>query len=616
MNNFDNKVGGQLKQSKSISAWYWLLASSISLILGLFVATQTLAVMWGFNNTLGENFLFLYWPWKIMSWIYYAYSQYPDDFFTAFSAGALSILIGLAGFVGFFRAHLRSQSIDDYLHGSARWATKEDIKQAGLLNNGGVYVGAWRCKRGKIHYLRHEGAEHILTFAPTRSGKGVGLVVTTLLSWKHSAVVLDMKGELWALSSGWRKHYANNVVLRFEPSSSYCVPWNPLDEIRINTDKEVGDAQNIALLLIDQDGTGLKDHWQKRAFALLTGCIIHLKYKALKEGSPATLSTLDTMLSNPIQPLDVLWAEMMTYTHCASGSHLVAAQTGRDMIDTPDKEAGSIVSTAKNALSLYRDTVVAKNVSTSGFCIKDLMHKTKAGTLYIIIPPSDKERIMPLIRILISMIVRVLADKVTFEKGLPVPHYKHRLLLLLDEFPSLGKMMIIQESLAFIAGFGLKAFLITQDLDQLYNTYGLKESITSNCHIQNAYQPLKLDTAHYLSRMAGTTTIKRKRYQHKRGGGKSHTFSWEFTQRPLMTEDEVRTMPGPKKQGDKIIEAGDMLIFAAGMPAIYGRQPLYFQDPKFLARATIEAPEKSDTFIEFSPVTVNLNAEQSHEDAR
>ena len=139
-------------------------------------------------------------------------------------------------------------------------------------------------KKGITRYLRHNGAEHVLCYAPTRSGKGVGLVIPTLLSWEHSAVITDLKGELWALTSGWRQKYARNKVLRFEPASlSGRVYWNALDEIRVCTEYEVGDVQNLATLLVDPDGKGLETHWQKTAQALLVGVILHVLYKAQRK---------------------------------------------------------------------------------------------------------------------------------------------------------------------------------------------------------------------------------------------------------------------------------------------------------------------------------------------
>ena len=118
--------------------------------------------------------------------------------------------------------------VNPFLHGSARWADHRDIKAAGLLKNNGVYVGAWRDKNGKIHYLRHAGPEHVLCYAPTRSGKGVGLILPTLLSWQQSVFVTDLKGELYELTSGWRQKYAHNKILRFEPAAaagSFLTRW-------------------------------------------------------------------------------------------------------------------------------------------------------------------------------------------------------------------------------------------------------------------------------------------------------------------------------------------------------------------------------------------------------
>ena len=165
------------------------------------------------------------------------------------------------------------------LHGTARWADINDIKQMGLLSDEGVIVGAFEKKRflrkPKKYTLIHNGPEHILTYAPTRSGKGVGLIVPSLVNWKHSLVATDIKGELWHMTAGFRKSGLNNKVLKFEPAVKDSVKWNPLLEIR-KGDNEVSDAQSIALLIVDPMGKGLDDHWVKTAYSLLTGCILYL----------------------------------------------------------------------------------------------------------------------------------------------------------------------------------------------------------------------------------------------------------------------------------------------------------------------------------------------------
>jgi type IV secretion system protein VirD4 len=584
-----------------------MIGAAMVAIGGLAGATQYFAHEFGEQPALGSHFKGLYPPWRILTWATHWYSQLPEAFMRA---GSVGLTITGIGFFGIYLLKMIAENTarpEAFLHGSARWAGLEDIQSAGLLENDGVYVGAWVEPRRwwrpeRYRYLRHNGPEHVLCYAPTRSGKGVGLVIPTLLSWPHSAVVTDLKGELWALTSGWRQQCAGNKVLRFEPATATgCVGFNPLDEIRVGTEYEVGDVQNLATLLVDPDGRGLNDHWQKTSQALLVGCILHLLYKRIHEGTPATLAELDAMLADPDRSVSDLWVEMVEYVHGNGEPHPIIGKYGRDMIDTPDKEAGSKVSTAKSYLSLYRDPVIAKNTSWSGFRIADLMNADDPVTLYIVTQPTDKVRLRPLVRIVINLIVRTLAGKMSFGNGRPQPYYRHRLLMMLDEFASLGKLEIMQESLAFLAGYGIKCYLICQDLTQLKSKetgYGPEESITSNCHIQNAYPPNRVETAEYLSKMTGQTTVIKTAVtmSGQRAGwlGQASKTLQEYP-RPLLTVDEVLRIPGPQKDSEgNITRAGDMIVYAAGRPAIYGRQPLYFQDPSFQERAEIPPPDMSD----------------------
>lgn len=603
-----------------------------SFILGFQAATQFFAYKFYYQGVLGSNINGFYPFWSILNWYSKWHEQYANIFFSAGNIGTLATAIGLIFCFMLKMALANSSKANPYLHGSARWADKKDIENAGLFGEEGVYVGAWEEKNGVIKYLRHNGPEHVLTYAPTRSGKGVGLVVPTLLSWPHSAIITDLKGELWAMTAGWRQQHAKNKVLRFEPAAadgSIC--WNPLDEIRLGTQYEVGDVQNIATLIVDPDGKGLESHWQKTSQALLVGLILHVLYKAKEEGTTANLPAVDAILADRNKDITKLWVEMTEYLHTGSENHPAVAAAARDMMDRAEEEAGSVLSTAKSYLSLYRDPVVAKNVSKSEFFIKDLMNHENPVSLYIITQPNDKSRLRPLVRIMMNMIVRLLADKMEFERisvdivpslinkflrflsigkteSSPLSYiqskktYKHRLLGMIDEFPSLGKLEILQESLAFVAGYGIKFYLICQDLNQLKSRetgYGPDETITSNCHIQNAYPPNRVETAEHLSKLTGQTNITRE--QITTSGRRTSAFlsqvsrTYHEVQRPLLTVDECLRMPGPKKTPDgQIEEAGDMVIYVAGYPAIYGKQPLYFKDPIFMARAGVPEPKNTD----------------------
>ena len=613
----NNAVGPQVREKRGSKNNALIAVIGVaSLVGGLQAATQFFAYRFAYQPILGPNFHKLYPPWAITDWWTRWQAHYPQELTTAGSVGLGALLVGMGIIAAIRHAENNHAKGHKFLHGSARWAERKDIMAASLLPapaslfgksasaDDGVYVGAWLDKRGKLHYLRHSGPEHVLTYAPTRSGKGVGLVIPTLLSWPHSAVITDLKGELWALTAGWRQKHANNKTLRFEPASrAGGVSWNPLEELRIGTDNEVGDVQNLAQLIVDPDGKGLESHWQKTAFALLVGVILHALYKAKHEGTTASLPSVDAMLANPDRDIRELWMEMSTFGHLDGKPHPAIASAARDMLDRPEEEAGSVLSTAKSYLSLYRDPVVAANVSASDFRIRDLMNHRDPVSLYIVTQPNDKARLRPLVRIMVNMTIRLLADRMEFKNGKPVASYKHRLLCMLDEFPSLGKLEILQESLAFLAGYGIKCYLICQDINQLKSResgYGRDESITSNCHIQNAYPPNRIETAEHLSRLTGQTTVITKRITKSGRGilasGASTSTSYQETGRPLLTPDECLRMPGPEKDNQGLItKAGDMLICVAGRPAIYGKQPLFFQDPVFKARSEVSPPERSDS---------------------
>lgn len=608
------KAGGPSGRMKAGMLFIVLLSFAI----GLAVATQKFAAAFAYHPALGAAvYKHVYWPTAIIGWYQKYHVVYPRPFMEAMTFGMFGPIAGI-----FIAAIIKMVGAKDkgnpFLHGSARWAGRSDIEAAGLLDNDkGVYVGQWADKSGKLHYLRHSGPEHVLTYAPTRSGKGVGLVVPTLLSWPASAVVADLKGELWVLTAGWRRKFADNHVIKFEPGADEgSARWNPLDEIRQTPEHRVADAQDLATLIVDPDGKGLDSHWQKTSQALLVGVILHAlnlkkaddaartaRARARTKDEPAdnrksmpvpTMTSIDRMLASPDLPAKQLWQQMI------ATDDPVVRSAAQDMIDRPDEEAGSVLSTAKSYLSLYRDPVVAKNTSRSDFRIRQIMNSDKPVSLYIITQPNAKARLRPLVRIMMNMIVRLNADQMSFHEGRPDARYKHRLLAMIDEFPSLGKLNILQESLAFLAGYGIKFYLICQDINQLKSReegYGPDETITSNCHVQNAFPPNRIETAEHLSKLTGQTTIVQERVTTSGSGFMSSTKSKtvQEVQRPLLTPDECLRMPGPTKSGDLITEPGDMVIYVAGHPAIYGRQPLFFKDPIFAKRSRIAAPDRSDT---------------------
>ncbi len=277
-------------------------------IAGVWAATQWCAAQLGYQPQLGPAWFILfdtpiYRPWSIFPWWYHYDAYAPHIFDKAGMIAGASGLFGCgAAIVGSLWRARQSRHVTTY--GSARWATTREIDRAGLFLDAGVFLGR---KRGR--YLRHDGPEHVMAFAPTRSGKGVGLVIPTLLSWTGSAVIHDIKGENWQLTAGWRAQFSH--VLLFNPTDPRSAKYNPLLEVRKGAN-EVRDVQNIADILVDPEGAlERRNHWEKTSHSLLVGAILHVLYAE----EDKTLARVATFLSDPQRPFVTTLRRMMTTNH-------------------------------------------------------------------------------------------------------------------------------------------------------------------------------------------------------------------------------------------------------------------------------------------------------------
>lgn len=601
------------------------------------ILTQKMAANFQYTKALGSVFFVYDWtpfylPHKYWVWL----SQLINKYGTSNTTVLQYLLIGIAANVAalvipflMMRAIRNFQTMKGRLknlHGSAHWASKKEMIESGLLmpeNSSkkaeGVYVGGYTDpSTNRILYLQHNGPEHILALAPTRSGKGVGLVLPTLLSWKHSAFVFDIKGENYALTAGWRKQHANNNILRFDPTDTTGdgARFNPLTEIRVGTKYEYADIDNLCLILADPNGSGgsgSDKYWVETSHSLLTGCVTHLLYKAKNAGVEPTLGDVYRLLTDPDQAFTVVLKEMLEYYHDPektqkwltpggelTATHPTVASKAREHLNRADKEASSVLSSATNAIKMFSDPILNRNVSKSTFRLKDLMRADKPTSLYVCITPANLARFSSLLRVLVTQITTILADELTFKDGRAEGVYKHRLLLMLDEFPALGAMPVFEKALAFISGYGLKAYLITQDIAQLQRVYTREESIISNTHLQIAYAPNKIETAEYLSKMLGQgTIIKKTRSKSVSKGVTTFSQSEQEQGRSLLNPDEVMRLRGPLKDANgNILTPGDMIIRVAGFAPIRGTQILYFKDPTFSRRSKMAAPTVSDIINE------------------
>jgi type IV secretion system protein VirD4 len=546
-------------------------------IAGVWFATEWCAAALGFQPRLGVPWFELagipfYQPWRLFEW-WYSYDAYDPRLFN--EAGAIAASSGIAGcavaIIGSLWRARQNQRVTTF--GSSRWATKPEARGAGLFRAAGVFIG-----RFENQYLRHDGPEHVMAFAPTRSGKGVGLVIPTLLSWTGSAVIHDIKGENWQLTAGWRAKFSH--CLLFNPTDSRSARYNPLLEVRKGPD-EVRDVQNIADILVDPEGAlERRSHWEKTSHSLLVGAILHVLYAEEEK----TLARVATFLSDPQRSFAHTLRRMMGTNHLGTPEkprvHPVVASAAREVLNKSENERSGVLSTAMSFLGLYRDPMVATTTADCDWRIVDLVDAERPVSLYLVIPPSDISRTKPLVRLVLNQIGRRLTERL---EGDPAKRRKHQLLMMLDEFPALGRLDFFETALAFMAGYGIRAYLIAQSLNQISKAYGENNAILDNCHVRIAFSSNDERTAKRISDALGTAT--ELRAQRNYAGSRlapwlSHVMvSRQETARPLLTPGEVMQLP-----------ATDELVMVSGLPPIRAQKLRYYEDRNFSSRVA-PAPE-------------------------
>jgi len=203
--------------------------------------------------------------------------------------------------------------------------------------------------------------------------------------------------------------------------------------------------------------------------------------------------------------------------------------------------------------------------------IADMVGDKLPTTLYLVVPPSDINRTKPLIRLILNQIGRRLTE------DLQAKGDRHRLLLMLDEFPALGRLDFFESALAFMAGYGLKAFLIAQSLNQIEKAYGPNNSILDNCHVRVSFATNDERTAKRVSDALGTATEMKamKNYAgHRLSPWLGHLMvSRSETARQLLTPGEIMQLP-----------PSDEIVMVAGTPPIRAKKARYYEDARFRER--------------------------------
>ena len=450
-------------------------------------------------------------------------------------------------------------------HGSARWATISEWEEAGLISppgkfTDGVILGIVKKRLfGKVRYIIENLKTHIALIAPSRAGKGTGVIIPTLLNWLGSVFVLDMKGENYQITAGYRKHALKQTILKFKPYGlEDSISYNPLAEVRIGTAYEVKDATIIADILTDPGEGKKRDHWDMSATALFIGLILHVLYMRRREGKIGTFGDIVDFLTSTDKTLEQNFIDLMEYKHLEDysvwndiydssqmkginpGTHPIVARTAAEILNKDERERASVISTVMAKLSLFKDPIIRKNTSRADFRIKDLMDYKNPVSFYIVVEAEQMDTLSLLLRILVTQTIGILAPEMDFSSDKPI--HKHKMLFLMDEFPAFGTIPLFEKALAYIAGYGMKALIIAQALNQIKKNYGDRNSVFDNCATTVFYSPTPLDTEtpKQISEMLGDKTIKVKNRSYKAFQIGSSNISESNQARRLLTPEEVR----------------------------------------------------------------------------
>ncbi|WP_153605640.1 IncP-type conjugal transfer protein TraG, partial [Pseudomonas aeruginosa] len=358
--------------------------------------------------------------------------------------------------------------------------------------------------------------------------------------------------------------------LLFNPTDRQSAAYNPLLEVRRGA-HEVRDVQNIADILVDPEGALEKrNHWEKTSHALLVGAILHVLYA----GEDKTLRGVANFLSDPACPFELTLHRMMTTKHLGDAPHPVVASAAREVLNKSDNERSGVLSTAMSFLGLYRDPTVAEVTSRCDWRIADLISAEHPVSLYLVVPPSDISRTKPLIRLILNQIGRRLTESLDGSDGIA---RRHKLLLMLDEFPALGRLDFFESALAFMAGYGIRSFLIAQSLNQIDKAYGQNHSILDNCHVRVTFATNDERTAKRISETLGTATelrAQRNYAGHRLAPWLGHLMvSRQETARPLLTPGEVMQLP-PE----------DAVVMVSSVAPIRAKKLRYYVDANFKDR--------------------------------
>ena len=465
------------------------------------------------------------------------------------------------------------------LHGSARFASAIEVRDAGLLGGQGIIVGKYRDK-----FLTLPGKQSVMLSAPTRSGKGVGVVVPNLLAWQDSAVVVDIKSENFLITAGFRAAHGQ-AVYAWAPfaENGRSHRWNPLSAIRLADRHVVGDTLAIAQVLYPTDvkGSGTEGFFNDTARNLFLGLALYL---VETPELPRTIGEILRQSSGQGQPikqhLQGLIQDRQTQQRMEGCSHPrgplsdACVDALMRFLSTSDNTLSSILATLNAPLTVFSDPLVDAATSGDDFSVADV--RRQRMTVYVCIPPNR----LADARVLLNLFFAQLINLNTAELPEHNPALKHQCLVLLDEFTALGRINILNAAVGYLAGYNLRLVTVIQAVSQLESVYGQHDARTfaTNHALQVLYAPREQRDANEYSEMLGTFTQQEKSRGRSnssgaKGGGSSHSTNESSQRRALLLPQEFKELGVDR----------EVLILENCKP-ILADKIRYYTDPVFMER--------------------------------
>ena len=439
-------------------------------------------------------------------------------------------------------------------HGSARFATDKELSPLVRTDNG-LLIGR-DATTGKM--LRYAGPSHLLTMAPTRTGKGVGTIIPNLLTADRSIVCIDPKGENAKIASRARERFGPVHVLDpFGVTGIRSSAFNPLDTLDPDGLDVAEDASTLAdALVVDDPSMTGEAHWNEEAKALISGLI--LKIVAVEPTTRRHLGTLREYLTLAPERFAALLKEMQDMNEAGG---LIARAANRHL-GKSDREAAGVLSAAQRHTHFLDSPRMNRVLDESYFSFADL--KRRNSTVFLVLPP---DRLSTYSRWLRLLVTQSLLDMARTPEKPDTP-----VLYLLDEFAALGYLAPVERAMGLMAGYGVQLWPILQDVHQLRSTYGQKAgTFLSNAGVLQVFGVNDHDSARLVSDLLGQETVVFRTMAHAVDSQQSGiTYSQHHTARPLLTSDEIRTLPSHVQ-----------LLFLAGRRPIVAHKLRYYSDAEF-----------------------------------